>query len=65
MTEMLEDNAKKRVARIPFPLCSTTSFWLLLTRADGAVLSKSVECCRKSRNLSNNVETCRTGADEA
>ena len=47
MTEALEDSAKKRVARIPFPLCSTTSFSLLLTRDDGAVLSKIVEGCRR------------------
>ena len=46
MTEVLEDNPEKPVARIPFPLCSTTSFSLLLTRVCGAVLSKSVENCR-------------------
>jgi len=47
MTKVLEDNARKRVARIPFPLCSTTSFSLLLIRDNGAVLSKIVEGCRR------------------
>jgi len=47
MTEVLEDNAKKRVVRIPFPLCSTTGFSLPGQVDAGATLPKIVERCRR------------------
>jgi hypothetical protein len=56
ITEVLEDNSKKRAARIPFPLCSTTSFSLLLNPSRWRCV---VENCRTLSKSVDTVVICR------